>query len=50
MPIIGDAESANDTFAEQTANAEAAIGAVKMGICDEERVASAATVTARLWP
>ena len=40
MPIIGDAETANDTFAEQiVANAEAAIGAVvKMGICDEERV------------
>ena len=40
MPIIGDGDSANDTFTEQiVANAEAAIDAVvKMGVCDEFRV------------
>jgi dipeptidyl aminopeptidase/acylaminoacyl peptidase len=40
MPIVGDPETANDSFAEQiVANAEAAIeAAVEMGVCDQRRV------------
>lgn len=40
MPIVGDPETANDTFTEQiVANAEAAVDAVvKMGVCDQQRV------------
>ena len=40
MPIVGDPETANDTFAGQiVANAEAAIDAVvEMGVCDRSRV------------
>jgi dipeptidyl aminopeptidase/acylaminoacyl peptidase len=40
MPIVGDPETANDTFAEQIVdNAEAVIDAVvEMGVCDRNRV------------